>query len=275
MREAVLERCPDLEAASRRAAEVTIRAAREALAKRSRFALALSGGSTPARYFELLADADLPWQDVHVFFVDERIVPPDSTDSNFRLANERLLGRVPIPAANVHPMRNAAWPGWPGASGAAEGMSHPPGTDSGKQGQTGGAAARLAAVMDDGAAEAAARAYEAELEAFFGARGLPEFDAAHLGIGGDGHTASLFPGQPALTETKRLVLPVAYAGATPPVPRLTLTLQVINAARLVFFLASGADKAALAGEILSGHGGAYPASRVRPAGELVWIVAEG
>lgn len=245
MSETVLERFQDLEEASRRAAELTTLAAREAMAARGRFALALSGGSTPARYFELLAEADLPWQDGHVFFVDERIVPPDSRDSNYRLARERLISRAPISECNVHPMRSAAWPGWAGAHGAAR-----------------------------DAAEAA-RAYEAELKRFFGGNGLPAFDAIHLGIGGDGHTASLFPGQPALTETKRLVLPVAYAGAKPPVERLTLALPVLSAARLAFFLASGEDKAALAGEILSGRGGEYPAARVRPAGKLVWILAGG
>jgi 6-phosphogluconolactonase len=229
---------PDLEAASRRAAELTARAAREALAARGRFALALSGGSTPARYFELLADADLPWRSVHVFFVDERIVPPDSMDSNYRLARERLLSRAPIPEANVRPMRSAAWPG--------------------------------CETMDR---ESAARAYEALLEGFFGAGRPPRFDVIHLGLGGDGHTASLFPGQSALAEASRPVLPVDYAGARPPVPRLTLTLPVLNAARLAFFLASGADKAALAEEILSGGGEAYPASRVRPSGLLAWIVA--
>ncbi len=229
-----LESFPDLEEASRRAAELTSQAAREAVAKRGRFALALSGGSTPARYFELLAGEDIPWQEVHVFWADERLVAPDSSDSNFHLARARLLSRIPIPEGNVHPMAG-------GASGPGE--------------------------------PEPAAAYEALLRGFFGDHGFPAFDVIHLGLGGDGHTASLFPGQPALGERTCWVLPVEYAKASPPVGRLTLTLPVINAAHLVFFLVSGPDKARLAREVMEGKTG-YPAGLVCPAGKLVWLVGE-
>jgi 6-phosphogluconolactonase len=233
MNGAGLERFPDLEAASRHAAGLTARVARSAAAERGRFSLALSGGSTPARFFELLAGEDLPWDLVHVFWADERLVAQDSPDSNFRLAREHLLSGAPIPTGNVHPMAIA-----------------PPGPTTPEQ---------------------QARAYEGILRSFFGGEGFPAFDVIHLGLGGDGHTASLFPGQPALSERGRLVVPVEYAKASPPVPRLTLTLPVINAARQVFFLISGSDKLRLAEDILAGRGGAYPADSVRPAGRLLWL----
>lgn len=232
-----LEAFPGLEAASLRAAALTAAAARDAVAARGRFSLALSGGTTPARYFGLLAAEDLPWDKVHVFWADERLVGPGSPDSNYRTARERLLSRAPIPEANVHPMRGAMWPG-------------------------------LVGLTEEGAANA----YAAQLRQFFGPVDFPVFDMIHLGVGGDGHTASLFPGQPALTEGVRWVVPVSYAGASPPVPRLTLTLPVLNAARLVLFLASGADKAALARAAVSEGGGGYPAGLVRPEGRLVWLV---
>jgi len=230
MNGANLEEFPGLEEASSRAAGLTASAARSAVAERGRFSLALSGGATPGRYFELLAQEELPWDQVHVFWADERLVSPDSPDSNFRLAQERLLARAPIPEGNVHPMAGGDFP----------------------------------------PLEAAA-AYEAELRAFFGHEAFPAFDVIHLGLGGDGHTASLFPGQPALSERQRWVVPVNYAGASPPVTRLTLTLPVLNAARLAFFLVSGPDKARLAREILTGGDEGRPAGLVRPAGKLFWL----
>lgn len=229
MNAAKLEAFAGLEDASLRASSLTARACRVAMREKGRFAIALSGGSTPGRYFELLAGEDLPWVYGHVFWADERLVPPDSPESNYRLAREHLLSRIPIPDANIHPMRG-----------------------------------------DGSRQDEAARACEAELRAFFG-DAPPEFDALHLGLGGDGHTASLFPGQPALTERERWVVPVEYAGASPPVPRLTLTLPVINAARLVFFLLNGEDKAALAREIVEGRGEGYPAALVRPRLNPVWL----
>ncbi|WP_243358439.1 6-phosphogluconolactonase [Fundidesulfovibrio terrae] len=267
-----LEAFPGLEAASLRAAALTAAAARDAVAARGRFSLALSGGATPARYFELLAAEDLPWDKVHVFWADERLVAPDSPDSNYRMARERLLSRAPIPEANVHPMRGAMWPG--GVNGAGPSPDAPGASAPGAGQPVQEGRAIHADATDRSVQGEAAAGYEAVLRRFFGEGGIPAFDVVHLGLGGDGHTASLFPGQPALGERVRWVVPVFYAGASPPVPRLTLTLPVLNAACLVLFLASGADKAALARSAFSDDGGGYPAGLVRPAGKLVWLVGE-
>jgi len=236
MNVAKLELFPDLESACARAASLTARAARYAVAARGRFTLALSGGSTPSRYFERLGAQDLPWQAVHVFWADERLVARDDPASNYALARAHLFTRAPIPAENIHPMADPALP--------------------------------LEAL------EPQAQACESMLRSFFGSSGFPAFDAVHLGVGDDGHTASLFPGQPALEERERWVLPVVYDKSKPPVPRLTLTLPVLNAARLAFFLVSGQGKTAIAKDILEGRGAEYPASHVRPAGELFWLAGE-
>jgi len=236
MNAAKLELFADLESACARAASLTARAARDAVAARGRFTLALSGGTTPARYFEQLAGLDLPWQAVHVFWTDERLVAQGDPASNYALARAHLLDRAPIAESNIHPMADPALP--------------------------------LEAL------EAQAQACESRLRGFFGADGFPAFDAVHLGVGDDGHTASLFPGQPALDERERWVLPVVYDKSKPPVPRLTLTLPVLSAARLAFFLVSGKGKTALAREIIEGRGGAYPASQVRPDGGLFWLAGE-
>lgn len=162
--------------------------------------LVLAGGRTPRPVYARLAGLPYDWQGVDVFFSDERCVPPDHPDSNFRMAREALLSRVP---ARVHPM--------PGAScGAAS--------------------------------------YEAELRSLFG-DGPPSFDLAFLGMGADGHTASLFPGDPALGERERLVARVAGPGH----PRLTLTLPVLSAARLAVFLVAGAEKRQALQRVLAGE----------------------
>ena len=220
----------DIEGASLRAAGLAAKALRESVALRSRASLALSGGSTPGRFFELLAGQDLPWDAVHIFWADERLVARDSPESNYRLAQKYLLSRAPIPQGNIHPMAGKGTP------------------------------------------EEQASAYEVLLREVFPDENPPAFDVIHLGLGGDGHTASLFPGQPALSERERWVVPVEYARALPPLPRLTLTLPVLNAARLVIVLAAGLDKARLVERILTGQGRECPASLVRPAGRLVWIV---
>lgn len=279
MNAAELERFSGLEAASRRAAGLTAEAARSAVTERGRFALALSGGSTPGRYFELLAQEDLPWGLVHVFWADERLVPPDSQDSNCRLARELLLSRVPIPEGNIHPMAAGLF----AAPAEAGRPSRPMSARESSAGGTAGFAsdgtipAREVPRLETGLAtpEEQAEAYESALRCFFGGDGPPAFDVIHLGLGGDGHTASLFPGQPALSERERWVVPVEYAKASPPVARLTLTLPVLNAARLAFFLVSGPDKARLAEEILAGRGEGYPAGLVRPGGRLVWLAGGG
>lgn len=251
-----LEHFADIEAASLRAASLTAQAAREAVASRRRFTVAFSGGSTPGRFFELLAEEAVAWEAAHVFWVDERLAPLDSPNSNYRLAWEHLLSRVPIPEANIHPMRTAERP--VGNSGPMEHAGSKP--------------VRTPSAGGRPDQETAAQAYEACLRRFFGGEAIPSFDVIHLGLGGDGHTASLFPGQPALEERERWVLPVRYAGASPPVARLTLTLPVINAARLVLFLVSGPDKAKLAEAAASGTCGGCPAGLVQPTGRLVWLL---
>jgi 6-phosphogluconolactonase len=207
-----------------------------AVAGAGRFAVALAGGSTPRALYAHLASAEapfrdvLPWRRTHVFFGDERAVPPDHADSNYRMARDALLAHVPVPPGNVHRMRGEDDP------------------------------------------DASARAYEEELRAFFGA--TPRFDLLLLGLGPDGHTASLFPGSAVLEERSRLAA-AATAGTPPLVRRITLTLPALDAAARVLFLVSGASKAAALARVLQGGAGegALPAARVRPhTGTVLWLV---
>jgi 6-phosphogluconolactonase len=205
------------------------------------FTLALAGGSTPRSLYQLLADAAgpyrarLPWERFHFFWGDERHVPPDHPDSNYRMAREAMLDRVPVAPTNVH---------------------------------------RIAAELAD--ARQAAAAYEQELRGFFGLppkRAWPRFDYLLLGLGEEGHTASLFPGSPALDERERLVAaPWVEAHQT---FRITLTPPALNHAARVVFLVSGAQKAAALREVLAGElrPHLYPAQVVQPDdGELLWLV---
>jgi 6-phosphogluconolactonase len=225
----------DLGELAHKAAEQFIALAGAAVARSGRFAVALSGGSTPRALYQLLGSAKyrerLDWRRVHLFWGDERCVPPDHAESNFRMARESWLSKIQMPAANIHRM---------------EGEKEP---------------------------YAAAEAYEQELQQFFApAPGqLPRFDLILLGIGEDGHTASLFPGSAALDENERMVAALyvdklrAY--------RLTLTLPVINAGAQVMFLVSGANKANALGEILASGPCPYPAAKVRPCdGQLTWLI---
>lgn len=228
---------PDAPALMRLAAEELAARAEDAVAVRGRFTLALAGGSTPRALYALLSDpaapyrARIPWDRAQLLFGDERCVPPDHPDSNYGMAARELLSRVAVPPASVHRMRG-----------------------------------------EDPDPERAARDYEAELCEVFalGEDERPRFDLVLLGLGPDGHTASLFPGTSALDETARLV-------AAPFVPRLgahrlTLTYPVLDAARAVLFLASGADKAERVADVLE-RGADLPAARVRPAdGELLWLL---
>jgi 6-phosphogluconolactonase len=188
---------------ARAAAGEVARLAAEAVAARGSFSLALAGGSTPRALYQLLADPAepfrdrIPWPAVHVFFGDERAVPPDHPESNYRMASAALLDRVPV--GSVH---------------------------------------RVAGELG---APAAAAQYAAELRAHFGEVTFPAFDLVLLGLGTDGHTASLFPGSPALLERSRWV--VAAPGPPPSSERITLTVPVLEAARAARFLVAGADKA--------------------------------
>jgi 6-phosphogluconolactonase len=219
------------------AAEEVIRAASDAVAQRGRFTIALSGGSTPRNLYALIAanaSANLPWDKMFFFWGDERHVPPDDPESNYRMAKEALLSKVAIPPGNVF---------------------------------------RIPAENPD--ADAAAEAYEQTLRKFFEvAPGeFPRFDLILLGMGPDGHAASLFPETAALQEKSRLV--VANWVEKMQTSRITLTLPVLNAARCVAFLVSGTDKAATLHEVLEGSAPAekYPSKLVRPSqGKLLWFV---
>jgi len=213
--------------------EVVARAQR-ALRARRRFTLALSGGSTPKRLYEALVGAEIDWARTQVFFGDERCVPPEHADSNYRMAREALLSRIAIPEKNVHRVKS-----------------------------------------EDADPERAAKAYEQELQGFFKLRPgeLPTFDLCLMGMGPDGHTASLFPGTTALAEEVRLA--VAPYVEKLESWRITLTAPVFNHARCVLFLVGGEDKAeALKGVLESDRpADELPARLVKPsAGELLWWV---
>jgi 6-phosphogluconolactonase len=225
----------DAEAVTRAAADLFARLSREAVEQRGAFSVALSGGTTPRSVYELLASeeyrADVPWPKVHVFFGDERAVPPDHAESNYRMASEALLSRVPVPPENVHRI--------------------------------------------DGLGDAAANAsdYESVMRGFFGDAEWPRFDLVLLGMGDDGHTASLFPNTAALEESRAWVASnwVEKLGAW----RITLTAPAINAARRVVFLVTGASKAERLREVLKGpHDPTrLPSQMIRPRdGSLSWYV---
>jgi 6-phosphogluconolactonase len=223
----------DLEALTRTAAELVVEAA--AKARDREFRVALSGGSTPRRLFDILSATPyrdrIDWSRWCVYWADERLVAADHADSNYQLAESRLLSRVPIARAHVH-----------------------------------------RAPVELGTAEQVAQAYEDELRAELagGTATPPVLDLVLLGMGSDGHTASLFPGKPSLAETRRWVVPSTPGVLPPLVERVTLTLPVLNAARLVLFLVAGADKRAALSDVLSGSS-ALPASRVRGA-SVHWLV---
>jgi 6-phosphogluconolactonase len=223
----------DLPALYRAGADEFSQCAREAIAAGGRFAVALSGGSTPKRVYSLLAgDRNLPWDKIHIFFGDERHVPPADPESNYRMANESLLSRVPVPQQNVH---------------------------------------RIMAELD---ANVAATNYEKELRNFFQAAPgeWPRFDLIMLGMGPDGHTASLFPMSAALNENSRWV--VANWVEKFNTYRITFTFPVINHSAEIMFLVAGEDKADTLKRVFDPQTkDGYPSQRVRPVnGRLLWLV---
>jgi 6-phosphogluconolactonase len=235
-----VRRFADLDALSRAAADELAAIARAAVAARGACHIALSGGSTPRRLFQLLVQRGpdaLPWRELVLWWGDERTVPPDHPDSNYRMAREALID----PAAGF---------------GLSAGHVH-----------------RMAGEDPDPAA--AAQAYERELVAALGTP--PVLDLVLLGMGPDGHTASLFPGSPALAEAARWVVanPVTSPLVHGTTTRLTFTAPAINAARHVRFLVAGADKAASLGQVLTGPRDPtrYPSQLIAPApGDLAWLV---
>ena len=219
------------------AAEEVVLLAKEAVRERGRFTIALSGGSTPKSLYNLLATnarTTLPWDRMHFFWSDERHVAPTDPESNYQMANEAMLSKVPVPPGNVY---------------------------------------RAPAENPDAAAAGAA--YEATMRKVFQLQPgqFPKFDLILLGMGPDGHTASLFPGTAGLQEKARLV--IANWVEKLKTHRLTFTLPVINAARCVSFLVSGTDKATVLRAVLEDNvpGEQYPAKLVQPTdGKLIWFV---
>lgn len=239
---ASIEVFPDLGRLIHAAAEHFVQIASEAIVKNGRFAVALSGGSTPRPLYDLLACEAfikcIDWSCVHLFWGDERCVPPEDSRSNYRMVREALLDAVPIPSGNIHRIRGEDDP------------------------------------------ELAAAAYEQGLRSFFGssaAKGLPGagFDLVLLGMGENGHTASLFPGSAAITERVRWVM--AQYVEVVSMWRITLTPVVINAGKNIVFLVSGAGKAGRLREVLEGpvQPEVLPAQVIKPSGgRLLWLVDE-
>lgn len=231
--QAKVEVLEDSELMARRVAEWIIDLAN---AKEGNFAICLSGGSTPQLFYQHLADPGyrdrFPWPRAHWFFGDERFVPYDDALSNYRMVREALLSRAPIPPANIHAI-------------PTEGITP----------------------------DAAASAYERELKSFYGTEHLdpdrPLFDVNLLGLGEDGHTASLFPGNPVLAEHERWVC--AVVGAKPEA-RITLTYPALDSSAQAAFLVSGKGKRAIFERLRRGDD-SLPASRVRPTGTM-WLFSD-
>jgi 6-phosphogluconolactonase len=208
-------------------------ACREAIAQRGQFTIVLAGGSTPKPLYEKLSALDLPWDKIHVFWGDERYVSATHPDSNEGMARRAWLDRVPFPAENLHPMPTQA-------QDPAE----------------------------------SAQQYEANLRSFFGhsleTQEIPAFDLILLGLGDDGHTASLFPHTAVLNVCSSLI-GVGYRGAD---PRLTFTIPLLNQAHCVLFLVAGSSKQPALNAIFSDSADpfTYPARFIQPKGKLYWLL---
>jgi len=227
----------DMAAMAATAADLLVKTAHTAVGRYCRFTMALSGGSTPRLLHKMLAEKPfserIPWDRTHIFWVDERCVPVEDLSSNYGMAKRDLLNRVPIPRENIHPMD----------------VDLPP--------------------------EEGARKYQEILTDFFKLKEgrFPVFDLIFLGIGRDGHTASIFPGQAALEEKKLIV---HVKGGDPFVDRITLTLPVLNRGRNIVFLVSGKGKAEIVRTIFEDGSDPPPAARVEPLfGRLTWILDLG
>jgi 6-phosphogluconolactonase len=238
MAETHLQVFPTVAVMSQAAADLFVRTAETAIARRDRCLTALSGGNTPVPLFRLLAQAParsrLDWQKMHFFWADERCVPPEDPESNFGQAVAKWLRRVPVPEENLHRVKG-------------ELGSRP-----------------------------AAREYRALLKRFAeGGQPWPRFDFVLLGLGADGHTASLFPGTPVETRPTPAVISATGHYRGRPAERISLTPNVFNAARLVVFLVSGEEKAEALAATRSGRGDPvrWPAQRIRPVdGKVLWLV---
>ncbi|MGB6483610.1 MAG: 6-phosphogluconolactonase [Candidatus Acidiferrales bacterium] len=224
----------DLDTLSHAVSEECVRAANEAVSARGRCLIALSGGHTPERAYQIWSTEyreKMPWAKSHFFWGDERFVGADDAKSNYHMARETLFKNAPVPPENIHPIPTS--------------FSQP---------------------------DEAAREYEAVLRTFIAESG-PSFDMMLLGLGVEGHTASLFPGSPALAEEKRWVVGVR-APAEPPV-RISLTFPVLRRARATYFLVAGANKAAIVATLRRGPAletQNLPVAMLRPEGEAIWFL---
>ena len=238
----IVEVLPDKTALIQRSLTVVLAKMQAAIGERGQCTIALAGGSTPKPLYEAMATQALPWEKIHVFWGDERYVPPDHPDSNQRMARSVWLDRVKIPEANIH-----------------------------------------ALLADEADPALAARKHNDHLQTFFNiqGKGFPTLDLVLLGLGDDGHTASLFPHTAALQVFDRLVT----VGSKEAQPRLTFTVPLINQARCVIFIVSGASKQMAITQVLSPENGlpkpgqshedldeTYPARLIQPQGELWWLL---
>ena len=227
----IIEVLPDGAALTLRSLNLILEKLHSAIQARGMFTIALSGGSTPKPLYEAIARQNLPWDKIHVFWGDERYVPSDDPDSNFRMAGEAWLNQVDLPASNIHPMPT-----------------------------------------DQADPATSAHLYEQELQEFFKtAPGeFPAFDLILLGMGDDGHTASLFPHTDALQVCDRLIT----VGNKDGQPRITFTVPLINQARCVLFVVAGASKRPALAQVFAPTGDdlAYPSRLIQPQAELWWLL---
>ena len=230
----MIEVYPDKEALSQAAAQLFSQIAQKAVQAHGRFSVVLSGGGTPRRLYQILSqDQSLPWAQTHVFWSDERLVPPDDPGSNYGQAKAVLLDHVSIPPENIHRMKGELDPD--------------------------------TAVTD----------YTAQLRQFTPGQPWPRFDLVLLGMGSDGHTASLFPGPISEAENTQPVIAVTAHYDGRPAQRITLTPLVLNDAARILFLVTGADKADALTAVLQGlpQPEKHPAQRIQPRrGSLAWFV---
>jgi len=232
----------DLEEASQALAQSLGTEIRDTVKKKGCFALALSGGKTPQILYDILATSyaeAVPWKSVHLFWGDERFVPQNHPESNYKMAYHTLISKISIPADNVHPIPTEDLP-----------------------------------------PEEAALAYERTLKSFFktsiGVKSTQTFDAILLGVGEDGHTASLFPGNPALQERARWIVPVVAPHSFAIENRITLTFSAINNSRSAIFLVSGEEKRGVVQSIIQNSACSrnYPAAFIYPQEKRIWYIAE-
>ena len=248
----MIQQFKNIEQASNAAVDQLTKLVRKAVSEKGFCSMVLAGGKTPRLTYELLGTVpnteQMPWEQIHFFWSDERWLADNHPDSNYYMIYKALLAKVPIPPGNIHKI--------------ATGYTNP---------------------------ETGAEMYEKQLRVFFHSQSLgemqrgaeelnvPGFDLALLGMGADGHTASLFPGSDLLKEKRKWVGSVPEGVGTPPVARITLTLPALNLTENIIFLISGNRKREILQTILTRPEEAekiYPAARIKPTGKLIWLVAE-